>query len=125
MKVADEPNVSHYNPLLFRHGAATLWLFYKIGVSVPTWTGMYRQSSDGGRSWSPPVMLPAGLIGPAKNKPITLSNGDILCGTSHETWGSWACWVEASSDGGRELDEARAHRGAGGGTVRRPGRRRW
>jgi predicted neuraminidase len=101
VKVADEPNVSHYNPLLFRHGAATLWLFYKIGVSVPTWTGMYRQSSDGGRAWSPPVMLPAGLIGPAKNKPITLSNGDILCGTSHETWGSWACWVEASADGGR------------------------
>jgi predicted neuraminidase len=100
-KVADEPNVSHYNPLLFRHGVDTLWLFYKIGVSVPTWTGMYRQSSDDGRSWSPPVMLPAGLIGPAKNKPITLSNGDILCGTSHETWGSWACWVEASGDGGR------------------------
>jgi predicted neuraminidase len=46
-------------------------------------------------------MLPAGLVGPAKNKPITLSNGDILCGASHETWGSWACWVEASSDGGR------------------------
>jgi predicted neuraminidase len=99
--VADEPGVSHYNPLLFRESAGTLWLFYKIGVSVPTWTGMYRQSSDDGRSWSPPVMLPAGLIGPAKNKPITLSNGDILCGTSHETWGSWACWVEASSDGGR------------------------
>ena len=101
VKVADEPNVSHYNPLLFRHGADALWLFYKIGVSVPTWTGMYRQSSDGGRAWSAPVMLPAGLIGPAKNKPITLSNGDILCGTSHETWGSWACWVEASADGGR------------------------
>jgi hypothetical protein len=99
--VADEPGVSHYNPLLFRDRAGTLWLFYKIGVSVPTWTGMYRTSVDGGHTWSVPTMLPAGLIGPAKNKPITLSNGDILCGTSHETWGSWACWVEASSDGGR------------------------
>ena len=100
-KVADESGVSHYNPLLFRDRAGTLWLFYKIGVSVPTWTGMYRTSLDGGYTWSAPTMLPAGLIGPAKNKPITLSNGDILCGTSHETWGSWACWVEASSDGGR------------------------
>jgi predicted neuraminidase len=99
--VADEPGVSHYNPLLFRDRSGQLWLFYKIGVSVPTWTGMYRQSCDGGQSWSEPVMLPAGLIGPAKNKPITLNNGDILCGTSHETWGSWACWVETSSDGGR------------------------
>jgi len=62
---------------------------------------MHRTSSDGGRTWSAPTMLPAGLIGPAKNKPITLSNGEILCGTSHETWGSWACWVEASRDSGR------------------------
>lgn len=99
--VADEPGVSHYNPLLFRDRTGVLWLFYKIGISVPTWTGMYRQSRDGGRTWSVPVMLPAGLIGPAKNKPIGLTNGDILCGTSAETWGSWACWVEASSDGGR------------------------
>ncbi len=101
VKVADEPGVSHYNPQLFRDRTGTLWLFYKIGVSVPTWTGMVRKSSDAGRSWSAPVMLPAGLLGPAKNKAIVLSNGDILCGTSHETWGSWACWVEASTDGGR------------------------
>jgi len=101
VKVADEPGVSHYNPVLFRDRTSTLWLFYKIGLSVPTWTGMHRTSSDGGRTWSAPTMLPAGLIGPAKNKPITLSNGEILCGTSHETWGSWACWVEASRDSGR------------------------
>ncbi len=101
VKVADEPGVSHYNPVLFRDRSGTLWLFYKIGVSVPTWTGMYRISRDGGHFWSAPVMLPAGLIGPAKNKPITLSKGDILCGTSNETWGSWACWIEASSDGGQ------------------------
>lgn len=87
--------------MLFRDDTATLWLFYKIGPSVPAWTGVSLTSQDGGRSWSAPVMLPAGLIGPAKNKPITLSNGDILCGTSSETWRSWVCWVEASSDGGR------------------------
>lgn len=100
-KVADEPGVSHYNPVLFRDRTSALWLFYKIGLSVPTWTGMYRTSADGGHTWTTPAMLPAGLIGPAKNKPITLRNGDILCGTSHETWGAWACWVEASGDGGR------------------------
>ncbi len=101
VKISDEPGVPHYNPVLFRDRMSALWLFYKIGVSVPTWTGMYRTSSDLGRTWSTTTMLPAGLIGPAKNKPITLSNGDMLCGTSHETWGSWACWVEASADGGR------------------------
>jgi predicted neuraminidase len=101
VKIADEPDVPHWNPLLFRDKKDTLWLFYKIGLSVPTWTGVYRKFRDGGKSWSALVMLPAGLIGPAKNKPITLSNGDILCGTSNETWRSWACWVEASSDGGQ------------------------
>jgi predicted neuraminidase len=101
VKVAGDLGVSHYNPVLFRDRASALWLFYKIGLSVPTWTGMYRTSSDGGHTWAAPAMLPAGLIGPAKNKPVTLGNGDILCGTSHETWGSWACWIEASRDGGR------------------------
>jgi predicted neuraminidase len=100
VKIADEPDVPHWNPVLFRDTKEMLWLFYKIGPSVPAWTGAYITSADGGRSWSPPTTLPAGLIGPAKNKPITLSNGDILCGTSNETWRSWACWVEASSDGG-------------------------
>lgn len=99
--VAHEPHASHYNPVLFRDTTGRLWLFYKIGLDVPTWTGMYRTSQDAGNSWSAPVMLPAGLIGPAKNKPIPLSNGDILCGTSNETWRSWACWVERSSDGGK------------------------
>ncbi len=80
--------------------ATSLWLFYKAGPTVPAWTGLFIRSSDGGHSWSSPVMLPAGLLGPAKNKPITLSNGDILCPTSSETWQSWACWVEISSDGG-------------------------
>jgi predicted neuraminidase len=101
VKIAYDSGVPHFNPLLFRDKTGTLWLFYKMGPSVPAWTGAYLKSRDGGVSWSSPVMLPAGLIGPAKNKPITLSNGNILCGTSNETWRSWACWVEASSDGGR------------------------
>jgi len=101
VKIADQPDVPLFNPLLFRDRTDTLWLFYKIGPSVPAWTGMYLKSRDGGKSWAAPVMLPAGLLGPAKNKPITLSNGDILCGTSNETWQSWACWVESSSDDGQ------------------------
>jgi hypothetical protein len=40
-------------------------------------------------------------LGPAKNKPLLLSDGQMLCGTSSETWRSWACWVEISDDGGR------------------------
>lgn len=101
IKIADEAGVSHFNPVLFRDAAGIVWLFYKIGPSVPAWTGVYLTSQDAGRTWSPPTMLPAGLLGPAKNKPIILSNGDILCGTSSETWRSWTCWVEVSGDGGK------------------------
>jgi predicted neuraminidase len=101
VKVADEPDVPLWNPVLFRDKENTVWLFYKAGPSVPAWTGLYIKSVDEGRTWSSPVAHPAGLLGPAKNKPIVLSNGRILCGSSSETWRSWACWVEISGDGGQ------------------------
>jgi predicted neuraminidase len=100
VKVADEPDIPLWNPVLFRDSANTIWLFYKAGPSVPAWTGLYVKSVDEGQTWSTPTALPAGLLGPAKNKPLHLSNGDILCGTSSETWRSWACWVEISGNGG-------------------------
>jgi predicted neuraminidase len=80
--------------VLYRDPEKTLWLFYKAGPSVPAWTGVYQRSYDEGHTWSAPTYLPAGLLGPAKNKPIALSNGETLCGTSSESWRAWACWVE-------------------------------
>ncbi len=99
-RVVAEPGVALWNPVLFRDVRGVVWLFYKVGPAVSAWTGCYIQTQDGGQTWSAPTMLPAGLLGPAKNKPITLSNGDILCGTSVEAWRNWAAWVEISSDGG-------------------------
>jgi predicted neuraminidase len=100
VKIAAVPGVPLWNPVLFRDRAGIIWLFYKIGATIPAWTGAYIRSADNGLTWSPPTLLPAGLLGPAKNKPLTLSNGEILCGTSAETWQSWAAWVEISPDGG-------------------------
>lgn len=98
--VADVPGVPLWNPVLFCDVRNTLWLFYKIAPSIPAWTGAYLRSYDHGHTWNAPILLPAGLLGPSKNKPITLSNGDILSPTSCETWRSWAAWVEISTDDG-------------------------
>ena len=51
--------------------------------------------------WSITEHLPAGLYGPIRAKPLLLSDGTILSGTSVESYGSWACWVERSTDNGQ------------------------
>jgi len=66
--------------------------------------GELRTSSDEGRTWSAARRLPEGILGPIKNKPVQLANGDILCGTSSETpekLSHWTVHFERSSDGGQ------------------------
>jgi predicted neuraminidase len=97
-KVADEPGVPCWNPVLFRERSGPLFLFYKAGPSPQTWSGFVRSSHDGGESWQPPEVLPAGLLGPIKNKPVQLASGRVVAGTSVESYRTWACWVEISDD---------------------------
>ncbi|MBI1939958.1 MAG: exo-alpha-sialidase, partial [Acidobacteria bacterium] len=101
VEVAREPGVPTWNPVLFRGSGNRIWLFYKFGPSPQTWTGAYSISDDDGMSWSAPVYLPAGLLGPIKNKPIRLANGDIVAGSSVESYQSWTGWVERSADNGQ------------------------
>jgi predicted neuraminidase len=100
VEVAREPGVPTWNPVLFRGADGRILLFYKEGPSPDTWTGAYKTSDDEGRTWSAPVYLPAGLLGPIKDKPIRLANGDIVAGSSVESYRSWAGWVERSTDDG-------------------------
>ena len=95
--VADEPDVPCWNPILFRLPEGGLWLFYKAGRDPCCWSGFYARSDDGGETWSEPTILPAGLLGPVKNKPISLSTGEILFGTSVESYRAWTSWVEKLS----------------------------
>ena len=53
-----------------------LMLFYKVGPSPSTWWGLLRTSDDDGQSWSEARRLPDGFLGPVKNKPVELANGD-------------------------------------------------
>jgi predicted neuraminidase len=61
---------------------------------------MLITSSDAGQTWSKPRRLPDGILGPIKNKPVQLANGDILCGTSSEHDG-WRVHFERSTDLGQ------------------------
>jgi len=97
-RIVSEPGVATYNPVLFRTLDNLLWLFYKFGPSPTNWSGGSLTSSDLGQTWSKPIHLPAGLYGPIKNKPLILSDGTILAGTSVESYRSWSCWVERSID---------------------------
>ncbi len=89
-----------WNPVLFQPPGGDLHLFYKVGPSPSAWWGMVMTSADGGRTWSKPVRLPAGIEGPAKNKPIVLPDGTWLSGISTEG-GKWTARVERSRDQGK------------------------
>lgn len=98
-ELAREPGIAAYNPVLFFAGRL-LWLYYKFGPSPSSWTAARRFSRDAGRTWSPVEHLPAGLYGPIKNKPLVLPGGVVVSGTSVESYRSWSCWVERSTDHG-------------------------
>jgi len=89
-----------WNPVLFQPKNGPLLLFYKVGPRPASWWGMMMTSDDAGKTWLKPVRLPKGILGPIKNKPVQLPNGDILCGSSTENDG-WHVHFERTSDLGK------------------------
>ncbi len=89
-----------WNPVLYQPADGPLLLFYKVGPTPPQWWGMLTTSIDGGQTWNEPRRLPEGILGPVKNKPITLANGTLLCGTSTEEDG-WRVHFERTVDLGK------------------------
>ena len=101
-KIAEEPGQPCWNPVLFREReSGEVQLYYKAGPSPQTWSGFYRRSNDNGATFQPSYILPAGLLGPIKNKPIQLDDGTIVAPSSVESHKTWACWIERSTDRGR------------------------
>ncbi|MCO5549460.1 hypothetical protein L7F22_002931 [Adiantum nelumboides] len=72
-------------------------------ILVKLWSGFMKRSNDSGRSWSSREQLPPGILGPSKNKPLLLGNGQLVCGSPEmqvlrSTFGN-VCLAE-SFDGG-------------------------
>jgi len=86
-----------WNPVLFQPRNGPLMLFYLIGPSPRNWWSMMITSSDHGDSWSAPRLLPEGIFGPIKNKPIQLADGTLLCPTSDEANG-WQVYMSLTTD---------------------------
>lgn len=91
-----------WNPVLFRPRTGALWLFYKVGSSPASWHGLIKTSYNG--AWSKPGSLPAGCLGPIKNKPVQLADGSILSPSSAEGLSpspAWRIHFERSVDDGK------------------------
>jgi predicted neuraminidase len=99
---ADGTRYPTWNPVLFQAPNGPLFLFYKVGPSPREWWGMVMTSTDGGLTWSKARRLPDGVLGPIKDKPVVLPDGDWLSGSSREDLpAGWRVHFELSRDSGR------------------------
>ncbi len=100
--INDSLRYACWNPVLFRAPDGLLSLYYKVGPNPREWWGMVIHSTNEGKSWSAPEKLPDGILGPIKNKPVTLASGVILSPSSIETkTEEWHAHIERSTDGGK------------------------
>ena len=101
--LAKTRNDAHWNPVLHVDAADRVYLFFKVGVTIPEWETWAIESADGGQHWTEPRELVTGDRGgrgPVKNKLITLSDGAWLAGASLEE-GAWDVFVDRSEDLGQ------------------------
>lgn len=74
-----------WNPVLFKAKDGILYLHYKIGPNPREWWAVYKISKNNGKTWSAAQKLPQDFLGPIKNKPIQIANGNILYPSSTES----------------------------------------
>ena len=99
---ADGSRFPCWNPVLFVVKNGPLILFYKVGPDPEKWWGVKKLSTDDGKTWSKAERLPDGILGPVKNKPVTLKDGTILASSSVENErDEWRIHFERSGDGGK------------------------
>lgn len=86
-----------WNPVLFKKDNGEIVLYYKVGPDPRSWWGLFKTSKDNGKTWSSKNKIPDNLLGPIKNKPVRLPNGNILYPTSFETPKKWNIYLETST----------------------------
>lgn len=103
-----QADTSIWGPVLTKLSSGELLLFYRMGPSPRNVCAFIKRSYDNGLHWTPPEILPAGILGPVKSKPILLPDGTIIAGSSCESgelqssFKATSCWIEVSSDRGNQ-----------------------
>lgn len=100
--VTPDNGVAHWNPVLFYDGVM-LTLYYKEGLTPRDWRTMVTDTRDGVTFTEPRELVPGDSFprGPVKNKPIRLSNGDLLAPDSVEdSLRRWQLYADISHGGG-------------------------
>lgn len=93
-----------WNPILAKYPTGELVLFYRIGMDPRHTISLFKASYDDGVNWSKEEILPAGIMGPTKSKPLIDREGNMICGSSAEVGSpeddlkATACWIEIFSD---------------------------
>jgi predicted neuraminidase len=104
--INDTLSMPCWNPVLYKSESGRLFLFYKKGPNPREWWGMVKFSDDGGHSWSQDQQLPENVLGPIKNKPVSLGNGTFMAPSSIETLDDqWIAHLEIFSDEGIFLEK--------------------
>jgi alpha-L-rhamnosidase len=98
--INDTLRVACWNPVLYQVPGGDLQLYYKVGKDVAGWKGKMLTSKDGGKTWSKPIDLPKGFLGPIKNKPVLLKDGTLIAPSSTEGKG-WQVHFETTKDFGK------------------------
>ncbi|MDR2148887.1 MAG: family 78 glycoside hydrolase catalytic domain [Tannerella sp.] len=106
-----------WNPVLYQVPDGELQLYYKVGPSPSTWEGKLITSADKGKTWSQPVDLPDGMLGPIKNKPVLLKGGTLMSPSSMEGNGGWRVHLELSKDFGKTWTKTPVLPNTGGNAI--------
>jgi predicted neuraminidase len=96
--------------VLFVGADGTLTVFYKMAKRIPDWSGWFRQSRDGGSTWSPAQPLPPGFLGPIRCHALARPDGSVLFGSSTESGDKarpWRVHFERCTEPGAWADPAR------------------
>lgn len=103
-QIVEAPHSVCWTPVLTKYPDGKLVLFFRVGPDPRHTISLFKYSLDAGINWSDSEVLPAGITGPTKSKPIFDNDGNMICGSSVEVGSpddelkATACWIEILSN---------------------------